>query len=90
MAASVGAAVAVIVSSVPSFKARELLAVCLTFGTRTDHCFGCQKLAALESFAPAMGRSGAERENEGCKKSGGPHEARTRDLRVANAQRKKP
>jgi hypothetical protein len=44
-----------------------------------------RKIAALESFAPAMGRTWAERETEGWKKVGGPHEARTRDLRVANA-----
>ena len=44
-----------------------------------------RKVGALESFAPSMGRMWAERESAGWKKCGGRQEARTPDLRVANA-----
>jgi integrase len=52
---------------------------------RYTHPTDARKIAALESFAPAMGRMWAERENDGWKNDGGRREARTRDLGVANA-----
>ncbi len=56
---------------------------------RYTHPTAERKVAALESFAPSMGRTWAEREFEGWKRSGGPQEDRTPDLRVANANGKK-
>ena len=44
-----------------------------------------RKIAALESYAPSMAEPGPERESDGWKRVGGRQEARTPDLRVANA-----
>jgi len=52
---------------------------------RYTHPTEQRKLAALESFAPALGRKWAERETDRWKRVGGRQEARTPDLRVANA-----
>jgi len=52
---------------------------------RYTHPTEQRKVGALESFAPAMGRMWAERKSAGWKKFGGRQEARTPDLRVANA-----
>ena len=52
---------------------------------RYTHPTEQRKIGALDAFAPSMGRMWAERESAGWKRSGGRHEARTRDLRVANA-----
>jgi hypothetical protein len=59
---------------------------------RYTHPTEQRKLAALEAFAPSMGRIWAERESANWKRArkradlfGGRQEARTPDLRVANA-----
>ena len=51
---------------------------------RYTHPTAERKIGALESFG-SMGRKWAEREDRGWKKAGGRQEARTPDLRVANA-----
>src|SRR6185436_15384108 len=43
------------------------------------------EIAALDSFSPSMGRMWAARDSAGWKQIGGRQEARTPDLRVANA-----
>jgi hypothetical protein len=52
---------------------------------RYTHPTEQRKIGALDAFSPSMGRMWAERESIGWKKAGGRQEARTPDLRVANA-----
>ncbi len=52
---------------------------------RYTHPTEQRKIGALDAFSPSMGRMWAERESAGWKKIGGRQEARTPDLRVANA-----
>jgi integrase len=52
---------------------------------RYTHPTVARKVDALESFPASMGRTWAESETGGKKKAGGRQEARTPDLRVANA-----
>ena len=52
---------------------------------RHTHQTEQRKIGALDAFAPSMGSMWADRESAGWKKIGGRQEARTPDLRVANA-----
>ena len=68
-----------------------VMAICGHSSTRMlaryTHLTEMRKLDALETFvAVSDGQNVGRTENADAKKAGGPHGARTHDLRVANAQ----